>query len=384
MDPYPGERAPRPARRYASGGANGTGPRRAWDGAPELRGSGAGGAWTEERRERSDEGMRRPDGPGTRASGASAVRHGPSGTGGRVVPVSGDPDPELDIAPPPLWRRRGRRRRAMPLWQELPLLLIVAFCLAVLIRTFLLQAFYIPSSSMETTLLIGDRVLVNKIVYTMRDPARGEVVVFRGTAAWAPEVREALSDSLAAKISRTAGDLIGFSQPGEKDFIKRVIGLPGDTVQCCDPDGRVLVNGKALDESAYLPAERNSPLDAPPTPGQCGPRVFGPVTVPAGQIFVMGDNRVVSQDSRCQGPVPIENVIGRAFAVAWPSDRWHGLPALTTFQQQAVGAPDSPSELPAKPDTGAAWVFLAPFLAALAIPARSRRSWWGHRRRLSE
>jgi signal peptidase I len=272
----------------------------------------------------------------------------------------------------------------MPLWQELPLLLVVAFCLAVLIRTFLLQAFYIPSSSMETTLLIGDRVLVNKIVYTMRDPARGEVVVFRGTDAWVPEARAPLSNSLAGKISRTAADLIGFSQPGEKDFIKRVIGLPGDTVQCCDPSGRVMVNGKALDESAYLPSDRDSALDAPASPGQCGPRVFEPVVVPAGQIFVMGDNREVSLDSRCQGPVPIENVIGRAFAVAWPSENWHSLPALTSFQQNAVGAPDFGSPQPVKPDSGAAWVFLAPFLAALAIPARSRRSWWAPQRRLLE
>jgi len=272
----------------------------------------------------------------------------------------------------------------MPLWQELPLLLIVAFCLAVLIRTFLLQAFYIPSSSMETTLLIGDRVLVNKIVYTMRDPVRGEVVVFRGTDRWAPEVREDLSDNLVAKVSRTAADLVGLSQPGEKDFIKRVIGLPGDTVQCCDPAGHVMVNGKALDESAYLPPERDSALEAPPTPGECGPRVFAPVTVPAGQIFVMGDNREVSQDSRCQGPVPIENVIGRAFAVAWPNNHWRGLPALTTFQQTAGAAGEMPAGPPVKPDSGAGWVFLAPFLVALAIPARSRRSWWDHRRRLLE
>src|SRR5919107_5142709 len=82
---------------------------------------------------------------------------------------------------------RGRRRRSMPLWQELPLLLIVAFCLAVLIRTFLLQAFFIPSGSMETTLLVGDRVLVNKVVYDVRDPQRGEIVVFRGPEAWAPQ-----------------------------------------------------------------------------------------------------------------------------------------------------------------------------------------------------
>src|SRR3982751_4197559 len=89
-------------------------------------------------------------------------------------------------------RRRGRavRRREMPLWQELPLLLLVAFCLAVLIRTFLVQAFYIPSGSMENTLAVGDRVLVNKVVYDMRDPLRGEIVVFRGTGNWEPEVSE--------------------------------------------------------------------------------------------------------------------------------------------------------------------------------------------------
>ena len=104
----------------------------------------------------------------------------------------------------------------MPLWQELPLLLVVAFCLAVLIRTFLLQAFYIPSSSMETTLLVGDRVLVNKIVYDMRDPTRGEVIVFRGTDRWAAEVRQPAGTGFIAKVGRTAGDLVGLSQPGRE------------------------------------------------------------------------------------------------------------------------------------------------------------------------
>ncbi|WP_239152014.1 signal peptidase I [Virgisporangium aurantiacum] len=287
--------------------------------------------------------------------------------------------------PPPLWRRRGRRRRAMPLWQELPLLLVVAFCLAVLIRTFLLQAFYIPSSSMETTLLVGDRVLVNKIVYDMRDPTRGEVIVFRGTDRWAAEERQPTATGFLAKVGRTAGDLVGLSQPGEKDFIKRVIGLPGDTVECCDEDGRVRVNDEPLDESAYLPEDMNSPIDAPPTPGACGPRIFEPVTVPAGQLFVMGDYRGVSQDSRCQGPVPIENVIGRAFAVAWPSSRWHGLPALTTFEGTATAAPAvGPGQAPMKSDTGAGWVLVVPILAGLVIPARSRRTWWAGQRRLLE
>ena len=96
------------------------------------------------------------------------------------------------------------RRKEMPLWQELPLLLVVAFCLAVLIRTFLVQAFYIPSGSMENTLLVQDRVLVNKVVYDMRDPLRGEIVVFRGTDNWAPEVTEEVSNTFAAKLGRLA------------------------------------------------------------------------------------------------------------------------------------------------------------------------------------
>src|SRR3990170_4469361 len=98
----------------------------------------------------------------------------------------------------PRRERRPRKRKGMPLWQELPLLLVVAFCLAVLIRTFLMQAFYIPSGSMENTLAIGDRVLVNKVVYDMRDPLRGEIVVFRGTAKWAPEVTEQVSQAFGA------------------------------------------------------------------------------------------------------------------------------------------------------------------------------------------
>jgi signal peptidase I len=302
----------------------------------------------------------------------------------------------------------------MPLWQELPLLLIVAFCLAVLIRTFLLQAFFIPSGSMETTLLVGDRVLVNKIVYDMRDPERGEVVVFRGTDKWAPENPQVAQGGLVSRISRTVGDLVGLSQPGEKDFIKRVIGLPGDTVQCCDADGNVQVNGIALDERTYLPDVRNSPLDRAPVPGQCGSRAFAPVVVPGGQIFVMGDHRLVSQDSRCQGPVPIENVIGRAFVVVWPSDRWHGLRVPQSFDGvpkragalpgvsgvpgpdgagvavagSGVTAPGATASGVTAPGRGAAGALDAalvlPFLAALIAPARTRRQLWQPQRRLLE
>src|SRR5690606_15669456 len=131
-------------------------------------------------------------------------------------------------------RRNGRRRssaagdgarRGLPLWQELPLLLVIAFCVAILVRTFVLQAFYIPSGSMEDTLLAGDRVLVNKLVYHFREPARGEVVVFRAES-WSPQPN--LDDDVGAlaRIGRALGDLVGISRPGEKDYIKRIIGLP--------------------------------------------------------------------------------------------------------------------------------------------------------------
>ncbi len=220
------------------------------------------------------------------------------------------------------------RRRHMPLWQELPLLIIIAFCLAVLIRTFLLQAFFIPSGSMENTLAVGDRVLVNKVVYDVRAPKRGEVVVFRGTDRWAPEHVAPPPSSVVGRVARNLGDLVGISQPGQKDFIKRVVGLPGDIVACCDVKGRVTVNGYPLAETYIF---ENSPVDVPPDAHECRSRRFDPVTVPEGQIFVMGDHRLVSQDARCQGPVPIDNIIGRAFLVLWPAGHWSTLPAPDTF-----------------------------------------------------
>ncbi|MFC0508519.1 signal peptidase I [Micromonospora costi] len=262
------------------------------------------------------------------------------------------------------WRRRVRRtRRQMPLWQELPLLLVVAFCLAVLIRTFLLQAFFIPSGSMEDTLLVGDRVLVNKVVYDVRDPARGEVVVFRGTDRWAPQVADEPAPGFLGKLGRTVGDLVGVSRPGEKDFIKRVIGVPGDRVRCCDAQGRVTVNGTPLDETYVI---RDSPVDIPPSPNECRSRRFDEVVVPPGQIFVMGDHRLVSQDARCQGPVPIDNVVGRAFLVVWPSSRWSSLPVPKTFDSVAgpvAAAPAGPAPPRPTPEGGA--LLVLPLAAAL-------------------
>lgn len=263
----------------------------------------------------------------------------------------------------------------MPLWQELPLLLIVAFGLAVLIRTFLLQAFFIPSGSMENTLMIGDRVLVNKVVYDIRQPERGEIVVFRGTDNWAPESTTPQTSGLLAKVGRTLGDLVGMAQPGEKDFIKRIIGLPGDQVACCDAQGRVTVNGHPLDEP-YI--TDNSPLDEDPAVNRCGPRRFGPITVAPGMMWVMGDHRLVSQDSRCQGQVPIKNIIGKAFVIVWPRTDWATLGVPPTFSQVPRPWSAAAPSRPVSPDG----VAILPLLASLPLPARSRLFRRSRRRRL--
>lgn len=276
-----------------------------------------------------------------------------------------------------------RKRKQMPLWQEMPLLLIVAFCLAVLIRTFLVQAFFIPSGSMTDTLLIGDRVLVNKVIYDMREPRRGEIVVFSGTDSWVPEVPDEPNLGFVAKLGRTVGDLVGVSRPGDKDFIKRVIGLPGDKVSCCDAEGRVVVNGRPLTEPYVI---ENSPLDAPPNPNECRSRRFAEVTVPPGQMFVMGDHRLVSLDARCQGPVPIKNVIGKAFVIVWPNEHWATLPLPSTFASvpEPVAAPaaGTGAQPLTNPPTGAFGIVL-PILLPLLFSARSRRKFGGDRRRLA-
>jgi len=283
--------------------------------------------------------------------------------------------PELDDDTGSWGARMRQKRKEMPLWQELPLLLIVAFCLAVLVRTFLVQAFLIPSGSMEPLLQKGDRILVNKIVYDVRQPERGEVVVFRGTDNWAPETQVDTNIGFFARLGRTVGDLVGVSQPGEKDFIKRVVGLPGDTVACCDVNGKVTVNGTPVDEPYVAD---NSPLDAPANAAECRSRRFDPVTIEQGQMFVMGDHRAISLDARCQGQVPIENVIGRAFVLVWPSSRWTGIELPATFSQVPKPLAHVPSDrhhqprqLPGGgvPDV----VVIMPILASLPLPARSRR-----------
>ncbi|WP_460545511.1 signal peptidase I, partial [Glycomyces halotolerans] len=219
------------------------------------------------------------------------------------------------------------KRHYLSLWVELPLLLIVAFSAAVLLRTFAIQPFYIPSGSMEQTLQEGDKVLVLKLTSTLRSPQRGEVVVFRGTDNWDPEYRPTGGGTFLSDFGTAVLDLVGLAEPDEKDFIKRVIAVGGDTVECCDDDGNVVVNGVSLNEGEYV--YDDAPLDV--EPGSCHARRFEPVTIPAGHVWVMGDHRGNSQDSRCQGPVPVENIIGRAISLVWPTDRARDLEIPGSF-----------------------------------------------------
>ncbi|WP_243718752.1 signal peptidase I [Actinomadura sp. 7K534] len=232
-------------------------------------------------------------------------------------------------------------------WKELPILIVVAVVLALVIKAFAVQAFYIPSGSMENTLQVGDRVLVNKIVYHTRDVARGDVIVFNGLDSWDPEIQVDEPGNPVSKVLRAIGTAFGVA-PNEKDYIKRVIGIPGDRVKCCDAQGRVTVNGVPLDEGSYLYTdpitnERNKPSNDP----------FD-ITVKPGQLWVMGDHRELSYDSRSHrgdpggGTIPVDRVIGRAFVIVWPLDRAGTLPIPDTFKQRGLAAPAA-AALPATP-----------------------------------
>jgi signal peptidase I len=227
---------------------------------------------------------------------------------------------------------QGRRAQERSFWRELPVLVILALGLALLIKTFLIQAFYIPSESMEETLVPGDRVLVNKLAYRLGEIQRGDVIVFNGADSWESEIVIAPPSGPVDGALRKVGELFGFATVGEKDFIKRVIGLPGDRVRCCDAQKRLTVNGKALDESGYLfrgDKSSETPFD---------------IEVPPHRVWVMGDHRSASADSRSHlsdpgnGTIPIDHVLGRAFVVVWPFDRLTGLTRPPAYAEAGLAA----------------------------------------------
>ncbi len=192
-----------------------------------------------------------------------------------------------------------------PFWRELPVLIVVAFAAALLIKTFLLQAFYIPSASMEPTLKEGDRVLVEKVGYRFGDPEIGDVIVFERDVGVIPPEDEGFLEDITDAIR----SLFGFPTEGTQDYIKRVMAVGGDTIEGRE-DG-IYVNGELVPEPWFPEATVTSP--------------FPEYEVPEGQIFVMGDNRGNSDDSRSFGGIPESDLVGRAFVLIWPLNDMSGL-----------------------------------------------------------
>ena len=225
-------------------------------------------------------------------------------------------------------RAKGAKR-ARSFWRDLVIIVIAALVLTIVLKAFVVQVFAIPSGSMENTLQPGDRVLVNKLVYRFRDIARGDVVVFSGQGSWGPDAPPPPGNPLV-RFWDGVTNLIGISAPGT-DYIKRVIGVPGDHVACCDA-GRVTVNGVPLSEQSYV------------HPGDVPSQVVFSVTVPPGRLWVLGDNRANSDDSRYRrddpgsGTIPESAVVGRAFVIIWPPSRIGDLPIPGTFGQAGLRA----------------------------------------------
>jgi signal peptidase I len=239
--------------------------------------------------------------------------------------------------PPP--GGRPKKKKHLPLWQESILLLALALVLAVGIKAFLAQAFYIPSESMEPGLIRNDRILVQKVSYWFGgEPQRGDVVVFQDPGGWLTESEAAGPDNPLAEAMAAVG-----LYPEGGHLVKRVIGVAGDTITCCDDQGRISVNGEPLDEDSYIREQGlrcNGPMVAN-CKWEAGP-------VPEGHVFVMGDNRGHSADSTvhlCRPDatecvpgdefVPNDLVVGKVLVLLWPLGRF-----------DMVGRPESFADVP--------------------------------------
>jgi signal peptidase I len=191
------------------------------------------------------------------------------------------------------------RGGALGFFRELPGLIIIAVALALLIKTLLVQAFFIPSASMVPTLQIGDRVLVNKLVYDFGEPQRFDIIVFEDPHAPEPD------RGFLGAIGHWLIEGLGFASAQKHDYIKRVVGLPGDEVEL--REGHVFIDGAALEEPPGVDLDQST---------------YGPITVEEDKVFVMGDNRANSSDSRYGlGLVPYDKIVGKAFVLLWPPSR---------------------------------------------------------------
>ncbi len=313
-------------------------------------------------------------GPSSAASRASTPP-GPaeaSAAGGENGTDAGAPGPKAPGQP----AKGTSKKKSRSFWKELPALIVVALILTLVIKTYFIQAFYIPSGSMQNTLAVSDRVLVNKIVYDTRSIHRGDIVVFSGDGSWNPGTPPA-SSNFFARFGASVASMFGFAKD-QNDYIKRVIGLPHDHVACCDAQGRVTVNGVPLNEKSYL------------YPGNQPSEQRFSITVPADSLWVMGDHRDVSWDSRGHryypggGSIPESAVVGRAFVVIWPLSRWSILSIPSTFDQKALtsatgqvpasGEPaqDAAAGVPVRPSSPVAPLALG-FVGAVPVTLLQRR-----------
>jgi signal peptidase I len=230
---------------------------------------------------------------------------------------------------------RTAKKKHLPLWQETILLLAIALLLAVVIKALFVQAFYIPSESMEPGLVRNDRILVQKMSYWFGgSPERGDVVVFQDPGGWLNPAEEVGPANPVADLMAKIG-----LYPEGGHLVKRVIGVEGDVIRCCDKQGRISVNGTALNEGLYVKKEANVPCRGP-MPGGCDWKA-GPV--PEGHVFVMGDNRNHSADStvhlctpsetECSDNpfVPVDLVVGKVFVLIWPADHFRWVMRPDTF-----------------------------------------------------
>ena len=293
------------------------------------------------------------------SEGAAAAGTTPAERGEQAAPAE---ESELPVSAPVGWRQRRKQKKAAKAhrkapWWELPALVVLAIGIAILVKTFVVQPFYIPSDSMEKTLhgcpgCHGDRILVNKPIYDFRDPHPGDIVVFHAPPGWNDEPVTHPPSNPVLRVIRGFGQLIGFVPPDGQVLVKRVIAVGGQTVKG-DPQGDVFVSDSGPNGSFR---KLNEPYVYAPKVE--GPQVaFGPVTVPKGRLWVMGDHRTDSADSRYHcipnGPestaddkhcnpssstVPIGDVIGKAFVIAWPPSRWRTLGTPATFEHAAMAA----------------------------------------------
>lgn len=238
--------------------------------------------------------------------------------------------------------------------REFAMLTLIAVVLYYVMLTFVARPYLIPSESMEPTLhgctgCVGDRILVDKITYRFTSPRPGDVVVFKGPPSWNLGYKSIRSNNTALRWVQNALSFVGFVPPDENDLVKRVIAVGGQTVQCRADTG-LTVDGKPLHEPYLSPAT----MMADPSVYPCLGSEFGPVTVPPGRLWVMGDNRTHSADSRAHctsvpaeaikgilctgdpmsGTVPVSNVIGKARFIVWPPSRWGGVDSVNPQQNQ--------------------------------------------------